>query len=152
MAVTGVLGEALLLPGMFKIGEVNFDVHTLLVMAFILILGVQVIFTGIFAKLYSHITGILPYDEKFHKSVQKLTLEKLLILCLALGFIGLAGFSYTLWEWYRVNFSSLNYQVTMRQLIPSLSLIAISVQGMFNGFMLSILFLKTKTTKPFSDD
>ena len=58
MIATGLLGEVLLMQGMFKIGNINFDIHTLLVMAFILILGVQVAFTGVFAKLYTHLAGI----------------------------------------------------------------------------------------------
>jgi len=148
MMIVGLLGEAILIPGMFKIGNVSLDVHTLLVMAFLLILGLQIVFTGIFAKLYSYITGILPYDEKFDRIIKSLTLEKLLITCLILGTIGFSGFLYTLWEWYKVNFSALNYQITMRQLIPSLTLIAISIQGIFNGFMLSILFLSTKRSNP----
>ena len=147
MIATGLLGEVLLMQGMFKIGNINFDVHTLLVMAFILILGVQVVFTGIFAKLYTYIAGILPFDEKFDRTVKRLTLEKLLVLCIITGCVGLGGFFFTLWQWYKVNFAELNYQVTMRQLIPSLTLIAVSVQGMFNGFMLSILFLKTNRLK-----
>ena len=147
MIATGLLGEVLLMQGMFKIGNINFDVHTLLVMAFILILGVQVVFTGVFAKLYTYIAGILPFDEKFDRTVKRLTLEKLLVLCIITGCVGLCGFFFTLWQWYKVNFAELNYQVTMRQLIPSLTLIAVSVQGMFNGFMLSILFLKTNRLK-----
>lgn len=145
MIITGLLGEAILIPGMFKIGNINLDVHTLVVMAFMLILGIQVVFTGVFAKIYSSVTGILPFDEKFDKIIKRLTLEKLLIICLIFGAVGLAGFFYTIWEWYKVNFSTLNYQITMRKfLVPSLTLIAISVQGIFNGFMLSILFLKIK--------
>lgn len=144
MMSIGLLGEAILSRGMIAVGDVRLDVHTLLVMAFLLLLGVQMVFTGLFARLYSSLNGILPYDEKFEKTVKKLTLEKLLVLSLILGTVGLGGFLYTIWEWYRVNFSELNYQVTMRQLIPSLSLIAISVQGVFNGFMLSVLFLKTR--------
>lgn len=144
MMSIGLLGEAILSRRMITIGHVSLDVHTLLVMAFLLLLGVQMVFTGLFARLYSSLNGILPYDEKFAKTVKKLTLEKLLVLSLILGTAGLGGFLYTVWEWYSVNFSELNYQVTMRQLIPSLSLIAISVQGVFNGFMLSVLFLKTR--------
>jgi glycosyltransferase involved in cell wall biosynthesis len=147
MLIVGLLGEAILMQGMLKIGSVNLDVHTLLVMAFILVLGTQTIFTGIFAKLYTYITGTLPYDEKFDKTIKRLTLEKLLVLCLILGFAGFSGVLYTIYEWYKINFSALNYQVTMRRLVPSLTLVAVSVQGIFNGFMLSILFLKTNISK-----
>lgn len=146
MFVVGLVGEAILSQGMLQIGTVTLDVHSLLVMSFALILGMQIVFTGLFAKLYSHIMGFLPYAEKFDRAIKRFTLEKLLTISLILGVIGLSGFFYTLWGWYKVGFSELNYQVTMRQLIPSLTMIAVSVQGIFNGFMLSILFLKTKTS------
>jgi len=152
MMITGLVGEALLMRGVLKIGKVNFDVHTLLVTAFLLLLGVQTVFTGIFAKLYTCITGIIPIDENFDRIVKRFTLEKLLVICLILGTMGLGGFLYTLWEWYNVNFSALNYRITMRQLIPSLTLIAVSVQGIFNGFMLSILFLKTHRFRSVNSD
>jgi len=128
---------------MVRVGSVRLDVHTMLVMSFLSVLGAQVVFTGLFVRLYSSLHGILPNDKKFEKAIKRLTLEKLLVAALVLGSIGLVGFCYTLWEWYKVNFSELNYELTMRQLIPSLTLIALAVQGIFNGFMLSILFLKT---------
>ena len=143
MVTIGILGQVLLYPGMVQVGAAKLDVHTMLVMSFLSVLGAQVVFTGLFARLYGGLHGILPYDDKFEKAIRRLTLEKLLIIAMILGLLGLAGFIHTIWGWYKVNFSELNYQVTMRQLIPSLSLIAIAVQGIFNGFMLSILFLKT---------
>jgi glycosyltransferase involved in cell wall biosynthesis len=149
MIMTGLLGELMLLPGMFTIDKVNFDVHSLLVMSFLVIIGTQTAVTGIFAVIYGYTAGILPRSDKIESLIRKLTLEKLLIACLVLGSAGLGGFIYTLWQWYEVNFSSLDYQVTMRQLIPSLTVIAIAVQGGFNGCMLSILFLKTKRTNTY---
>src|SRR5271169_6421522 len=62
MFFLGFLGELLLVRGPFMIGGVTLDVHTLLVMSFFEILGMQVIFTGVFATLFSHIVGILPYN------------------------------------------------------------------------------------------
>jgi glycosyltransferase involved in cell wall biosynthesis len=146
MFMVGLLGEVILYQGMLQVGSIKLDVHSLLVMSFILILGIQVVFTGIFAKLYSHITGILPYSEKFDKIIKRFTLEKLLLVSLILGAIGVSGFFYILWGWYKIGFSDLNYQITMRQLVPSLTFIALSIQGIFNGFMLSVLFLRTKTS------
>ncbi len=143
MVSIGVVGQILLLQGMVQVGHAKLDVHTMLVMSFLSVLGAQIVFTGLFVRLYSSLHGILPYDEKFAKTIKRLTLEKLLVISLIIGLLGGGGFLYTIWQWYGVNFSELNYQVTMRQLIPSLTLIAFAVQGIFNGFMLSILFLKT---------
>ncbi len=144
MVTIGVSGQLILYHGMVQIGTAKLDVHTMLVMSFLSVVGAQVVFTGIFIRLYSSLHGILPYNQKFEKTVKGLTLEKLLITALVLGLLGLGGFLYTLWGWYRAGFSELNYEVTMRRLIPSLTLMALAVQGIFNGFMLSILFLKTK--------
>lgn len=143
MVTVGILGQLLLYRGMVQVGTAKLDVHSMLVMSFLSVLGAQAVFTGLFARLYSSLHGILPYDEKFEKAIRRLTLEKLLIVSMILGLIGMGGFLSTIWGWYRVNFSELNYQVTMRRLIPSLTLVAFAVQGIFNGFMLSILFLKT---------
>jgi hypothetical protein len=144
MLLTGLVGEAVLSRGVLRIGRIGLDVHTMLVMAFLLIVGLQAVFAGLFAKLFAHMTGILPYDERFERIIGKFTLERLLIVSLVLGALGLAGVLFAVWQWYRVGFAALDYQQTMRQLIPSLTMIAVSIQGIFNAFMLSTLFLKTK--------
>jgi hypothetical protein len=148
MMTLGLLGQLLLSQGMVAIGPATFDVHTMLVMSFLTVLGAQVVFTGLFARLYSGLHGILPYDEKFDRFVRRITLEKLLVACVVLGLLGAAGFLSVLGGWYRSGFAPLDYQETMRILIPSLTLIAFAVQGVFNGFMLFILFLKTRCHEP----
>jgi glycosyltransferase involved in cell wall biosynthesis len=145
MLILGLVGEIALARGPLPLGGVTLDVHSMLVMAFVLILGLQVLFTGVFATIYSHIVGILPYNERFHRRVRFFTFKKLLVGSFILGFFGCYGFFYTFFTWYQVEFAALNYEETMRYLIPSLTLIAVAILGVFNGFMLSLLFLKTKT-------
>jgi glycosyltransferase involved in cell wall biosynthesis len=144
MIVLGTAGQVVLSRGMVRVGSAYLDVHSLLVLSFLVVLGAQAVFAGLFARLYSTLHGILPYDSKFDRSIRKLTLEKLLIVSLLLFVIGFTGFLRTLLGWYEVHFSSLNYQTTMRRLIPALTLMAVAVQGVLNGFMLSVLFLKSK--------
>lgn len=144
MLTIGLAGSALLSHGTVQIGDIALDVHSLLVMAILVILGVQTIFAGVFARLYAYKVGILPQSRRLQKVVKHLSLEKLLISSLILGVIGLFGFFYTIYDWYKADFGPLDYQKTMRILTPSLTLIAVAVQGIFNGFMLSLLFLKTK--------
>lgn len=148
MVTIGLIGQFLLYHGIVQVGATKLSVHTMLVMSFLSVLGTQVVFTGLFARFYSGLHGILPYDEKFDRMLRRLSLEKLLVASVVFGVIGGSGFLYTFWEWYRTGFSDLDYQVTMRHLIPSLTLIAFAVQGIFNGFMLFILFLKTKSPSP----
>lgn len=144
--LVGLLGEILLMQGMLKIGHAVLDVHSLLVMSFILLSGTQMIFVGIFAKQYSYTSGILPYDVRFDKVIRRFSLERLLGVSFLVGCLGFAGLFFTTWKWYKAGFPSLDYQITMRQVIPYLTLLGLSLQGIFNGFMLSVLFLKTKAS------
>jgi hypothetical protein len=141
LALAGTIGVAVLSRGSIRIGNAVLDVHSLLVMAFLLILGVQMLFTGIYANIYTRTVGILPWNDRFDQLLRKLTLEKLLLVSIVLGGIGFAGVAACIWSWYSQGFPPLDYQTTMRKLIPSLTALTIAVQGIFNGFMLSILFL-----------
>ena len=144
MSLMGTIGLLILMQGPLTIGKVGFDVHSLIVMGFLLILGIQTIFTGFFVKIYAHNSGILPYDDRLFKLISRFSLEKLLLLSVAIGSVGMAGFIFSVYGWYQVGFAELNYQITMRQLVPSLCLISISIQGIFNSFMLSTLMMKVK--------
>jgi len=148
MTLIGFIGMVALIPGPIIIkGNIGFDVHTLLVMAFLTILGFQTIFVGFFAKIYAHNSGILPYNDRLFKIIKRFSLEELLIASLLIGVIGVAGVIWSVYGWYEVGFKELNYQITMRKLVPSLVLVAISLQGIFNSFMFSILMLDVKPIK-----
>ena len=144
VAVATALG-ILILRGPVRIGPANLDVHTLLTMAFMVILGMQTIFTGLFAKLYAHQIGILPTTSPFIERIRRFSLEKLLIIALTIGVTGITIFGFTYWDWYAAGFPDLDYRVTMRSIIPALTLVTISGQAIFNGFLLSLLFLKTSS-------
>ncbi len=141
LVLAGAVGETILARGMIRIGNAVLDVHSLLVMAFLLILGMQMFFTGIYANVYTRTVGILPWNDRFDRLVRKLTLEKLLLVSLVLGAIGFAGVFANTWSWYSQGFPPLDYRLTMRKLVPSLTMLMVAAQGIFNGFMLSILFL-----------
>lgn len=140
-----VLG-AMILRGPVKIGAANLDVHSLLTMSFVLLLGIQTIFAGLFANLYGHVAGILPVSRRFIKRLEKFSLEKLLVAALLLGTAGGWIFVDTFIQWRGAGYPELDYRSTMRQLIPALTLMSVSIQAVVNGFMFSLLFLKTKHT------
>lgn len=142
----GMLGQSALIPGMVRIGPTGLSVNTMLVMAFAMVIGLQLLFTGMLANVYSHINGLLPYTEKHLNSLKGLTLEKLLVLALVVGSVGCAGFFGMVWKWYRLDFGPMDVISTMRILIPSLTLITVAAMSVFNGFMLSVLFLPTRSS------
>lgn len=135
----------MLLSGPVHIGSANLDVHSLVTMSFLAILGIQTIFAGLFVNLYAHVVGILPSTSQFTERLKRFSLERFLIFFVLLGITGLALFIASFMGWYSAGFSDLDTRVTMRHVIPALTLLTISGQGIFNCFMFSVLFLKTKT-------
>ena len=134
----------LLTRGQVQIGGANLDVHSLLTMAFMAILGIQIIYAGLFANVYARLIGILPASPAYLEWLKKFSLEKLLLVFFTIGLAGLGIFAVNLWDWYARSFPALDVSVTMRQIVPALTLITIAVQGIFNCFMFSLLFLKTR--------
>lgn len=142
----GMLGESALIPGMVQVGKAALDIHTMLVLAFMMLAGVQLLFTGMMANVYSHTNGVLPYTEEYLRSLKGFSLEKLLLLALVVGGVGGLGFAGVIWKWYQAGFGALDVEVTMRLLIPSMTLLSIAGQAVLNGFMLSVLFLPTRSS------
>jgi glycosyltransferase involved in cell wall biosynthesis len=146
LVTLGMLAEMKLMNGGIQIGRAMLDVQSMVCVSFMLITGVQMLFSGCMADIYSHTSGVFPYTEKYLQSIRGLTLEKLLLLAILVGGTGGVGFSGILWEWYRSGFGVLDFERTMRQLIPAMALITISAQCIFNGFMLSVLLMPTKSS------
>ena len=124
-----------------------YGVSRQLAMSCLVVLGTQILFSGVFAKLYSHLNGILPVDRSFQTFIRRLTLEKLLIASIALLSAGVAG---------AIAASCGGTMVcglfAQNIMILSFTAITVAIQSAFNGFMLSILFLKTNPPKPCVDE
>lgn len=144
MIVIGLAGMVLLTPAPLRFGSVTFNLHSLLTFAFLVLIGVQVFFAGLFAKVYSFAHGILPGRSGLVEFLERISLESLLILSLILFLTGAAGFIWTLQTWVATGFASLDYDITMRRLIPSLTLVGVAVVTAFNGFVLSLLHVPTR--------
>lgn len=144
MLLLGTVLGGWLATGPVRVGRAVLDIHTLLVASSFVVLGTQAIFTGLFVHLYGHLVGVLPYRPRFARMVQVLSLEKLLLVALAFGAAGAALFGHSFLEWLRAGFPPLDARTTMRQVIPGVTMLTMSAICMFNGFMLSTLFLATR--------
>src|SRR5262249_453920 len=104
MIIFGVAVSALLLPGPINIGGVAIDVHTLLIAAMAILVGVQSITFGFLVRVYAIKNGILPQKERYEKLFANLTLEKMLMLGGGLILIGMAGVAWAAQIWSAKNF------------------------------------------------
>nr|WP_254639071.1 glycosyltransferase family 2 protein [Cohnella sp. GbtcB17] len=138
----GLVGTIVLSFGSLTISNITFDINTLLYLALIMILGVELVFFSFFSKLYSIVAGLVPPTDGMIKMLRKFTLEKGVITGGILLLVGLIGSIWALFEWGAESFGDLIPSTMMRITIPSLTLVIIGAQIMFSSFLISILNLK----------
>lgn len=130
----GCILMSLLIFGPVQIGNVNFDIHTMLFCTLFMTAGLQGICFGSFANQVANFHMKLPVKNKTY-----FTLEYGLIIGVVCIVSGLLGSSYTFWYWYRQLFGPLIPTQMMRILIPSITLIMLGMQLVFTSFFASLL-------------
>ncbi len=138
LVLSGILGYAVALPATSAFG-VSFGPHTLLVASLAFLLGYQSILFAIFAKTFAISEGLMPSDPRMVRFFEVVNLEKGLLLGGAAFVIGLGLISNTANTWRQTDFGPLDYENTMRQVIPGVTLAALGFQTVLSGFFVSIL-------------
>lgn len=143
LILLGLLGYALALPGV-TVGRATFDAHTLLFASLAILMGYQSVLFWIFSKTFAVNEGLLPEDPGFKRFYKLMNLERGLILG-ALGFLaGAAMLAVAVWRWKDAQFGHLDYAVTMRWVIPGVTLAALGFQTILSSFFTSILGLSRR--------
>jgi len=143
MIVAALIGYAIALPNS-QIGPAVMGAHTLLVATLAGLIGAQLFSCGLFAKTFAGGAKLLPIDQRLDRLLTVFNLERLLILSTSIVVCGSAMIGWTAWSWAQQNFGPLNYEVTMRRVIPGVGLVALGVQMAATSFMLSILRITRK--------
>ncbi len=136
---------AWLLPGPGHIGKTTFDVHTLAAAAAICIIGAQLIWFAMFAKTFAAAENLLPSGGRFNKIAGGIRLETGLVAGLVMAIAGIALMLWALDVWASGHFGPLDYQKTMRKVIPATMLAVLGIQAIFSSFMLSVLQLRRRS-------
>lgn len=142
LAVLGLLGYTLALPGAHVLGA-TLGAHTLLVASLALLVGSQLVQLALFAKTFAISERLVPESPKMKWFRRTATLERGLLagVVLAAGSSLIAG---AVAQWQAVAFGPLDYAVTMRWVIPGVTLSALGCQTMFASFFLSVLRMARK--------
>jgi glycosyltransferase involved in cell wall biosynthesis len=138
----GLIVMAMLIPGPRQVGRVVFDIHTMLYAAMGVIVGFQIITFAFFSKVFAIKIRLLAKDERQEKILKLFTLERGLILGIALCLAGLAASIYAVFSWGSVSFGPLEPTQMMRITIPSLACLCLGIQMIFASFFLSVLEIK----------
>jgi glycosyltransferase involved in cell wall biosynthesis len=143
MAMIALLGYAMVYSP-FKVANIAWDAHTLLVATLSALVAVQVASCGVLARVFAGFEGLLPLDERIEKISHSITLERCLMLSAALIVTGAGVIFWQANRWVSGGFGTLEYSQTMRFIIPAVGAIAMGVQIASSSFLLSVLRLRRR--------
>ncbi len=135
----GVLLNAILLPGPRKIGNVVFDIHTLLFGAMSILIGFQSAIFAMFTKVFAISEGLLPEDPRLTRMFRYVTLKVGLVTGILLILAGAGAWVLGLEYWRMQQFGALNPEMTLRIVIPGMVCFTLGFQVILSSFFLSVL-------------
>jgi hypothetical protein len=118
------------------------DIHSMLYASAAALLGLQLCLFALFARVSAQNAGLLPKRPGLDRLLQTLTLERGLLLGLALALCGLAWSATAFWQWREAGFGALDPRVVMRDTIPAATLMVGGMEIVLAAFLLSILSLQ----------
>ncbi|MCF6307094.1 MAG: glycosyltransferase family 2 protein [Flavobacteriaceae bacterium] len=140
--ILGFIASVILIYKPITIGAITFDVHTLLFVSMLVLIGFQfILFYGL-TKVYTVENGLLPKSKKYDKQFKFINLEKGLLVG---GFLILTGLilSFTAYSyWQNINFGDITNSKTLRIVIPAITSLLLGVQIILFSLFFSILGLK----------
>jgi glycosyltransferase involved in cell wall biosynthesis len=140
----GIGGMAWLVPAQRRVGDVTFDVSTLVYAALAVIIGFQAVLFFVSARLFGVTEGLLPPSPGLSRLMRRLSLELGLLGAVILIAIGLGASVYAIASWNAHHFGHLSYPHTLRLVIPGSTLIACGFQLMFSSLLVGALGLKRR--------
>jgi glycosyltransferase involved in cell wall biosynthesis len=143
LVLAGVVGYAIALPAA-RVGDVVFDVHTLLFASLAILAGQQAISFAFFTKSFAIGEGLLPMDARTARFFQVATLERGLIVGGLSIVVGCALLAVVAIRWWKTGLGPLDYPQTMRWAIPGATLTAAGLHTMLASFYTSILALRRR--------
>src|SRR5208282_1895892 len=117
LVLFGALLGLWLLPAPRTVGNVTFDVHTMVYAAAFVLLGFQAIAFAVFTKVFAISEGLLPADPGVDRLFRYITLEVGLGVGAVLSIAGLATSVYAVSSWGARHFGAMDYSRTMRLVI-----------------------------------
>ena len=99
----------------------------------------QCISFAVIVRRYAAARGLLPHSKVVERYLVPLTLERVLVVALIIGLLGLGGMVWCVVQWADVGFSHLQYGVMIKILTVSIASIALALQLAFTAFLSAII-------------
>lgn len=144
LLLIGALAGFRLCLGPVIIKGVGFDTNTLLLCSMGVVVGLQITFFGIIARVFAVTEDLLPSTDFWDKVTRVFTLERGLLLGLLVLASGIVFLIKGVLFWKAAGFGVIPYSEGLRKVIPSVTLTTAGVQIIFSSFFLSLLSLTRK--------
>jgi len=141
LVLLGLIGYGLALPGVSLFG-IKFEMQTLLFSSLFVLSGYQSMQFALFTKTFAISEGLLPEDPRIGRFLERMNLERALAAGLAMLLAGVALLIVSVFQWREAGFGWLNYNNTMRWVIPGSALCTLGFQTVLGSFFVSILGLR----------
>ena len=117
------------------------DIHSMLYASAAALLGMQLCLFALFARVSAQNAGLLPRRPSLERFLRTLTLERGLLIGLAVAAAGFFWSAAAFWQWREAGFGALDPRVVMRDTIPAAALMVGGMEMMLASFLLSVLGL-----------
>lgn len=135
---------AWLLPAERPLGHLNLGVDTLAYSAAATLLGFQLVFFGVAAKVFAITEGLLPEDPTFDRWFRHVTLETGLAAGILLVLAGICIAISSVMAWAHTGYGPLPPVHMMRRTLPAMLCLMLGTQVCFGSFFLSLLGLRRR--------
>jgi glycosyltransferase involved in cell wall biosynthesis len=135
---------AWLLPAERPLGHMNLGVDTLAYMSAAVLLGFQLVFFGVAAKVFAISEGLLPQDESFERWFRYITLETGLLCGVLLVLVGIGIAVSSVVSWSHTGYGPLPPVQMMRRTLPAMLSLMLGTEICFASFFLSLLGLRRR--------
>jgi glycosyltransferase involved in cell wall biosynthesis len=128
----------------FRFHGVSLGAHSLLVGNLAVLIGLQLLYFWLFAKTFAMNEGLIPEKSYLRSFYRVFNLEKAIVLGALVGLAGAALILTVFWRWRASGYGNLNYAESLRWVVPGVTMLSMGVQGIFGGFVVSMLGLSRK--------
>jgi len=125
-------------------GGARLGAHTLLMASLAIIMGYQSVLFAAFTLIFAINERFLPPDPRVSRLCRVITMERGLALGLAGFAAGLGLLFRAAVHWAHRDFGELDYNETLRWVIPGFTLAALGFQSMLSGAFISILGMRRR--------
>jgi glycosyltransferase involved in cell wall biosynthesis len=137
-------GASALALGGVRLGGIHLDVSTLVVAVALVVVGYQAVLFGFLTRVYGVTQGLFPTRPAFDRWFDVMNLERGLVLGALLCIFGVVLLTWAIAEWATQGFGPLDYQRTLRIVVPGSGLLVLGVQTVLFSFYFSLLGLRTR--------